>query len=181
MKYLIGNIIVATIVSAILTIYVMPRFKASDETKVDTEVVSDTVSSNVDTLMFEQEMEIVDSAIKAQKGIVYKSIYEVPNVEYNAGNRWFQTLVRYPNGMPKILAGVSRNDASTEFGIHGFFFLFLDEHGIEIASGEHSHRLDKWRWFCRTTNPGEVITNSFVFKNPNLCRNLNLVELTKSN
>lgn len=128
---------------------------------------------DVDTITFEQEIAIVDSAIKAEEGIVYKSIYEVPNVEYNAGLRWFQTLVRYPNGIPKILAGVSTNNTSTEFSIHGFFFLFMDEYGRELATGEHSRKSGKWRWYCRTSNPGDVDPKYFVFKDPNLCRNLN--------
>ena len=132
----------------------------------------DTVSVKVDTITFEQEIAIVDSAIKAEEGIVYKSIYDVPNVEYDAGRRWFQTLVRYPNGIPKILAGVSTNSSSTEFSIHGFFFLFMDEYGRELAAGEHSPKSGKWRWYCRTSNPGDVDQKYFVFKNPNLCRNI---------
>lgn len=173
MKTFIGSIIVATIVSFLATIYVLPRIIPCRETNVDAEVVSDTVSTKVDTITFEQEIAIVDSSIKAEEGIVYKSIYDVPNVEYDAGRRWFQTLVRYPNGIPKILAGVSTNNASTEFSIHGFFFLFMDEYGRELAAGEHSPKSGKWRWYCRTSNPRDVDQKYFVFKDPNLCRNLN--------
>lgn len=49
MKNFIGNIIVATIVSFLATIYVLPRIMPCRETNVETEVVSDTVSAKVDT------------------------------------------------------------------------------------------------------------------------------------
>lgn len=167
---ILAGVVLFTIGNAIQT---YSTISIIEKRLADKEHAVDTVETKVDTLTFEQEIAIVDSAINAEDGIVYKSIYEVPNVEYDAGRRWFQTLVRYPNGIPKILAGVSTNNTSTEFSIHGFFFLFMDEYGRELATGEHSRKAGKWRWYCRTSNTGDVDPKYFVFKDPNLCRNLN--------
>ena len=135
----------------------------------ETEFVSDTVSAKVDTLTFEQEMAIVDSAIKAQEGIVYKSIYEVPNreVHYKYGE-WHQTIVRHPNGMPKIATGIGK-DGPTEYRVYGFFLLFLDENGRLIAQGERAKIGKLGRWHCEA-QPDTLVR--FVFSNPNKCMNL---------
>lgn len=163
MKQLIVSIIVATVISVILTMFV-------NNAKVETEVVSDTVSTKVDTLTFEQEMAIVDSLVKAQDGVVYKSLDDVPDVEYIHMIRVYQTLVRYPNGMPKILAKVSSNDNTTERVIRGDEFLFLDEHGRRIAIRRSLETFGKWICFIRDYSTYSV--HKFYFNNPNRCRSV---------
>lgn len=166
MKQLIVSIIVATVISVILTMFV-------NNAKVETEVVSDTVSTKVDTLTFEQEMAIVDSLVKAQDGVVYKSLDDVPDVEYIHVIRVYQTLVRYPNGMPKILAKVSKvssNDNTTERVIRGDEFLFLDEHGRRIAIRRSLETFGKWICFVRDYST--YSDHKFYFNNPNRCRSV---------
>lgn len=163
MKQLIVSIIVATVISVILTMFV-------NNAKVETEVVSDTVSTKVDTLTFEQEMAIVDSLVKAQDGVVYKSLDDVPDVEYIHMIRVYQTLVRYPNGMPKILAKVSSNDNTTERVIRGDEFLFLDEHGRRIAIRRSLETFGKWICFVRDYST--YSDHKFYFNNPNRCRSV---------
>lgn len=163
MKQLIVSIIVATVISVILTMFV-------NNAKVETEVVSDTVSTKVDTLTFEQEMAIVDSLVKAQDGVVYKSLDDVPDVEYIHVIRVYQTLVRYPNGMPKILAKVSSNDNTTERVIRGDEFLFLDEHGRRIAIRRSLETFGKWICFVRDYST--YSDHKFYFNNPNRCRSV---------
>lgn len=163
MKQLIVSIVVATVISVILTMFV-------NNAKVETEVVSDTVSTKVDTLTFEQEMAIVDSLVKAQDGVVYKSLDDVPDVEYIHRIRVYQTLVRYPNGMPKILAKVSSNDNTTERFIRGDEFLFLDEHGRRIAIRRSLEEFGKWRCFFRDYST--YSEHKFYFNNPNRCRSV---------
>lgn len=163
MKQLIVSIVVATVISVILTMFV-------NNAKVETEVVSDTVSTKVDTLTFEQEMAIVDSLVKAQDGVVYKSLDDVPDVEYIHMIRVYQTLVRHPNGMPKILAKVSRNDNKTEIFIRGDEFLFLDEHGRRIAIRRSLDTFGKWRCFFRDYST--YSEHKFYFNNPNRCRSV---------
>lgn len=172
MKQLIVSIVVATVISVILTMVV-------NNAKVETEVVSDTVSTKVDTLTFEQEMVIVDSLVKTQDGVVYKSLDDVPDVEYRHMGRAYQTLVRYPNGMPKILAKVSSNDNNTEKFIRGDDFLFLDEHCRRIAIRSSFDTFGKWRClFSKSTSSDNKfytatsIDNRLFFNNPNLCRNV---------
>lgn len=169
MKQLIVSIVVATVISVILTMFVMPSIKNYHNAKVETEVVSDTVSTKVDTLTFEQEMAIVDSLVKAQDGVVYKSLDDVPDVEYIHVVFSYQTLVRHPNGMPKILVNVSRNDNNTERFIRGDEFLFLDEHGRRIAIRRSLGTFGKWRCFFRDST---YYDNKFYFNNPNRCRSV---------
>lgn len=169
MKQLIVSIVVATVISVILTMFV-------NNTKFEAEVVSDTVSTKVDTLTFEQEMEIVDSLVKAQYGVVYEILYDVPDVEYISGDVGYQTLVRYPNGMPKIVAEVTYSEGSTAFpellprgyGVFGAFFLFLSEHGRVIAEADMMV-FKRWRCACEDSKPCKI---TFDFKDPNLCRNI---------
>lgn len=168
MRNFIGSIIVATIVSFLATIYVLPRIIPCRETKVDTEVVSDTVSTKVDTLTFEQEIAIVDSAIKAQNGIVYKNIFDVPEMEINGEtDGWNQTIVRHPNGVPKIAAYISSNKAFDELWVKGTFLLFIDDTGRLVARGEKVH--GKYRWHCINWSKNII---GFTLANPNICMNL---------
>lgn len=127
----------------------------------------------VDTLTFEQEMAIVDSAIKAEEGIVYKSIYEVPNYEYYYEDRGYQTLVRYPNGMPKILVVIDYFEArlyepefKEGYRVRGYNYLFLSEDGRIIA--DTLYPIPGWRCVMPFDAKGK-----FTFNDPNLCRNLN--------
>jgi hypothetical protein len=151
------------------TIQMYSTISIIEKRLADKEHAVDTVSAKVDTLTFEQEMAIVDSAIKAQGGIVYKSIYEVPNreVHYKYGE-WHQTIVRHPNGMPKITAGLGK-DGPTEYRVYGFFLLFLDENGRLIAQGERAKIGKLGRWHCEA-QPDTLVR--FNFSNPNTCRNL---------
>lgn len=170
MKQLIVSIVVTTVISVILTMFVMASIKNYHNAKVETEVVSDTVSTKVDTLTFEQEMAIVDSLVKEQDGVVYKSLDDVPDVEYIHMIRSYQTLVRHPNGMPKILAKVSSNDNNTEKFIRGDEFLFLDEHGRRIAIRRSLDTFGKWRCFFRDYST--YSEHKFYFNNPNRCRSV---------
>lgn len=166
MKQTIFNISVAVIVFYLLftsrVSLLLQRFNESNpqmKSVAETEVVLDTGSTKVDTITFEQEMAIVDSVLKAADGITYTSSHGIPN--YEADMR--QTLVSYPNGMPKIMARISCTDNYDTCWINNTLG-FLDEHGRLIALLSN-YRSKNLYWRCAKNRV-------FHFKNPNLCRNI---------
>ena len=165
----IGNTIQMYSTISIIEKRLADKEHAVQELKRRTEADS-AKAAKVHTRTFEEETAIVEGMVEAEKKVIYKSLWEIPDVEYNSkDNTWYRTLISYPNGMPKILAAISRNDKYNEYWISGVLFTFLDENGREIAEGQHSKRFgNKWRWLCRSSN-NEVL---FDFKDPNLCRNL---------
>ena len=166
MKQTIFNLVIAVFVFGLVLINaVNPMLLRSMDGNTQ-------VKTSVDTLTFEQEMEIADSVLMAHEGVVYKTIYDVPNYEYYYEDRGYQTLVRYPNGMPKILVVIDYFEArwyepefKEGYRVRGYNYLFLSEDGRIIA--DTLYPIPGWRCVMPFDAKGK-----FTFNDPNLCRNL---------
>ncbi len=141
----------------------------------------DTVIFQPDTLSFEDEMALVDSIIGSQSGISYETVHMIPNLEIGdfEENHLEQTLIRYPNGMPKITTSVCKTDTKpTRHAICDFMLLFYADNGHQLASGFKYVGMPSYKWWCtdkprdRDKPTDKFLDIRFIFSNPNLCRNI---------
>ena len=148
------------------TIQMYSTISIIEKRLADKEHVVDTVDVKEDSMSFEEERAIAINLINKQK--VYKGDEHVPNVEFVEGkSNPYQTLIWYKNGMPKIVAPVSRDKKSGEARIYGWFSKYLGEDGRIIARANNKELTE---WLCY----GIDSENAFVLRDPNLCRNLKL-------
>lgn len=154
--------------SLVLT-YILPKTNATHDTVISQP--DTTVISQPDTLSFDEEMAIVDSMIRIQNGISYEDDKMIPNQEITTvHNQIQQTIIRYPNGMPKI-AVVWEGDGGkpVRYIIDKRALAFYSDNGNRIAFGWLYEHHSNYRWWCDM--PTKTV-NSFEFSNPNVCRNI---------
>lgn len=143
-------------------------------------VTHDTAISQPDTLSFEAEMAIVDSIIGIQKGVSYKESYMIPHGEINTNLDIQQTLIRYPNGMPKIMVRWTViTEKPVRFVMDEDFLNFYSDNGHLIAEGYRYNDKSSYKWECvawviEPIRNGEKSVIQFQFSNPNVCRNITL-------
>ena len=155
------GLITAIWTSLVLT-YILPTDNATH----------DTVISQPDTLSFDEEMAIVDSIIRSQNGISYEDYNMIPNQEIQTVHGQIQqTIIRYPNGMPKI-AVVWNGDGGkpARFIINKRALFFYSDNGYIIAFGWLNEHHSTYKWSCENEPKGQG--HSFEFSNPNVCRNI---------
>ena len=126
-----------------------------------------------DTLTFSEEMVEVKFLLKELPDEV-SDIDNIPNMEvyYNTGSdiRYGQTLVSYDSGMPKII--VYWLESNLDKKMHRLPFMdFLDKDGKVIAR-QRNITSDGKTWICGAPSVDDKKTKRFLFRDPNLCRNI---------
>ena len=117
-------------------------------------------------------MAIVDSIIRSQNGISYEDYNMIPNQEIQTVHGQIQqTIIRYPNGMPKI-AVVWNGDGGkpARYIINKRALFFYSDNGYIIAFGWLNEHHSTYKWSCENEPKGQG--HSFEFSNPNVCRNI---------
>lgn len=137
-----------------------------------TNATHDAVTSQPDTLLFDEEMAIVDSVIRIQNGISYEDYYTIPNQEIETGHGQIQqTIIRYPNGMPKIAVVWDYDGGKPgRYIINKQALVFYSDNGYRIAFGWLYEQHSNYKWSCENNPKGQ--NHSFEFSNPNVCRNI---------
>lgn len=146
------------------TINIIEKRLAEKEQSVD------TVEVKQDTMSFDEEMVVVDSLLRVLPMEV-PDAEMIPNFEVRDNNSYGQTLIRYNNGVPKIVVFwyESRETKTVRRSRHIYF---LRDDGRRLA--EMRSLQTRRFWICTPDAVDELnVKLGFLLSNPNVCRNIN--------